>query len=87
MKENWIREYISQIDFKNDDWSIEKIKEDLRGFLGEYPGIDIKYEKDVMLNEVTGKAKEYMNIEGIAILFTDTDDKIKKIQLKTNIRL
>ena len=54
MKEIAIREYISKIDFKNDDWSINKIKEDMRRFLGEEPGLDIIYKKDIMLNEVTG---------------------------------
>ena len=80
MKEIAIREYISKIDFKNDDWSINKIKEDMRRFLGEEPGIDIIYKKDIMLNEVTGKAHEIKNIDKIQIVFTDTDDRFKKLE-------
>ena len=80
MKEIAIREYISKIDFKNDDWSINKIKEDMRRFLGEEPGLDIIYKKCIMLNEVTGKAHEIKNIDKIQIVFTDTDDKFKKLE-------
>lgn len=80
MKEFSIREYISKIDFKNDDWKIPQIQEDLRRFLGEEPAIDVVYKKDVMVNEFSGVAKEIMNVEKIQIVFTDVDDKYKKIE-------
>lgn len=80
MKEKAIRDYISQIDFKNEDWSIYKIKEDMRKFLGEEPGIDIIYKKDVMINEINGEAKEFMGVNKVKIIFTDLDDKIKKLE-------
>jgi hypothetical protein len=80
MKETAIREYISQIDFKNDDWKLSKIKEDMRRFLGEEPGIDIIYKKDVLLNEATMRAEEFVGIEKIQIIFTDTDDRFKKLE-------
>jgi hypothetical protein len=80
LKESAIREYLSTIDFKKDDWSISKIKEDMRRFLGEEPGIDIVYKKDVMVNEFTGEAKEFKDIDKVEIIFTDTDDKFKKLQ-------
>ena len=73
--------YISHIDFKSDDWKLSQIKEDMRRFLGEEPGIDILYKKDVMINEVTGKAQEFKDIDRIQIIFTDTDDRFKKIEL------
>ena len=79
LKEISIREYISKIDFKSDDWKLSQIKEDMRRFLGEEPGIDILYKKDVMINEVTGKAQEFKDIDRIQIIFTDTDDRFKKI--------
>lgn len=41
MKEISIREYISNINFKSDDWSIYTIKDDMRKFLGEEPSIDV----------------------------------------------
>lgn len=80
LKEFSIREYISKIDFKKDDWKLSILKEDMRKFLGEEPAIDIIYKKDVMVNEVSGEAKEFMDINKISIVFTDTDDKFKKIE-------
>ena len=80
LKEMSIRDYISKINFKTDDWKLSKIKEDMRKFLGEEPGIDVIYKKDVMVNEVTGEAKEFKDISKIQIVFTDTDDKFKKIE-------
>ena len=80
MKEMSIRQYISNIDFKRDDWKLTKIKEDMRRFLGEEPGIDIIYKKDVMINEFTGKSKEFLDIDKIQIIFTDIDDRFKKLE-------
>lgn len=80
LKEMSIREYISKIDFKRDDWKLSQIKEDMRRFLGEEPGIDIIYKKDVMVNEVTGKAQEFKDIDKIQIIFTDTDERFKKLE-------
>jgi hypothetical protein len=80
MKEMAIRDYISKIDFKNDDWKLSQIKEDMRRFLGEEPGIDILYKKDVMVNEFTGESKEFKDIDKIFVIYTDTDDRFKKIE-------
>jgi hypothetical protein len=80
MKEIAIRDYISKIDFKNDDWKVSKIEEDMRRFLGEIPGISVTYKKDVMVNEFTGEAKEFKDIDKISIVFTDLDDRFKKIE-------
>ena len=80
MKEMSIRQYISNIDFKRDDWKLTKIKEDMRRFLGEEPGIDIIYKKDVMINEFTGKSKEFLDIDKIQIIFTDIDYRFKKLE-------
>ena len=63
MKEMAIREYVSKIDFKNDDWKLSQIKEDMRKFLGEEPGIEVVYKKDVMVNEVSGESKEFLDID------------------------
>ncbi len=82
MKEIAIREYISRIDFKRDDWKLTQIKEDMRRFLGERPFLDVKWKKDVMLNEVSGEAKEIKALEKISVIFTDTDDKMKKIEIR-----
>jgi hypothetical protein len=84
MKEMAIREYISHIDFKKDDWKLSKIKEDMRRFLGEEPGIDIIYKKDVMINEVTGNAQEIKDIDKVQIIFFDTDERFKKLEFLIN---
>jgi hypothetical protein len=80
MKEESIRNYILSIDFNRDDWKLPQIKEEMRRFLGEEPGIDIIYKKDVIINEILGEAKEFKKIEKIEIVFTDLDDKFKKLQ-------
>lgn len=79
IKENLIREYILNTDWKS-DWKLSHIKEDLRKFLGEEPGIDIIYKKDVMLNEATQLPEEVHELEKVLIVFTDTDDKFKKLE-------
>lgn len=81
LKETAIRNYISQIDFKRDNWSYQRLEEDMKKFLGERPTLDVKYQKDVMINEVSGEAKEFSRLEKISIIYTDTDDKIKKIDV------
>jgi hypothetical protein len=80
LKEMSIRDYISKINFKTDDWKLSQIKEDMRRFLGEEPGIDIIYKKDVMLNEISGEAKEFKDISKVQIVFTDLDNRFKKIE-------
>ena len=80
MKEMAIREYIAGINFKTDDWKLSRIKEDMRRFLGEEPGIEVLYKKDVMLNEFTGEAKEFLDVDKISIVFTDVDDRFKKLE-------
>lgn len=80
MKEMAIKQYISNIDFNSDDWKLSKIKEDMRRFLGEEPGVEIVYKKDVMINEFSGEAKEFVGVEKVHIVFTDTDDKFKKVE-------
>lgn len=79
LKEQSIREYLSKINFKG-DWSYNKIEEDMRSFLGERPTLDAKYKKDVMFNEINSEAKEIRVLESISIIFTDLDNKIKKIE-------
>ena len=82
LKETAIREYISKIDFKRDPWALPQIKQDMRNFLGEEPGIDVIYRKDVMVNETTGEPEEFKDIDKIQIVFYDTDEKFKKLEFK-----
>ena len=80
LKEISIRDYISKINFKSDDWKISQITEDMKRFLGEEPGIDIIYKKDVMINELRGEAEEIKAVQKVSIVFTDLDEKFKKIE-------
>jgi len=81
MKELMIKEYLSKISFKSPNWSIQKITSDMQRFLGEIPAIDVSYIKDVMVNEVSGESKEIKNLAKVSIIFTETDDKIKKLEI------
>lgn len=82
MKADLIRKHIANINFKSEDWSIHQIASDLQKYLGEIPSIDISYRKDVMVTELTGESKEIKKLDKVAIIFTDTDDKIKKLEFK-----
>ena len=79
MKEIAIRDYISTIDFKRDDWKLSEIKQHMRRFLGEEPGVDIVYKKDVMINELKGEAEEIKAVQKVSIVFYDLDEKFKKL--------
>lgn len=81
MKENFVKQYLSSINFKNSDWSVEGIKEHLKKGLGEYPAIDIVYKKDVMINEATGEAEEIHDIEKFSVVFTNENDQFRKIEI------
>ena len=83
LKEQAIRDYIAKINFKQ-DWNYKVIEENMRKFLGERPFLDATYKKDVMLNEVSGEAKEIKTLEKISVIFTDTDNKPKKIDIIIN---
>jgi len=79
MKETAIRQFIGQIDWKT-NWNYQVIEEEMRRFLGERPSLDVRWKKDVMVNEFTGESKEINKIEKISVIFTDLDEKIKKIE-------
>jgi|TARA_B110000259_G_scaffold173391_1_gene206664 hypothetical protein len=81
IKENYIKEYLSNINFKSDDWTVDSIKDDLKKMLGEYPAIDIIYKKDVSVNETTGEAQEIHGIEKFSVIFTNEQEKFRKIEI------
>jgi hypothetical protein len=84
LKEIAIREYLSNIDFNRDDWKLSKMKQDMRVLLGEEPGVDIIYKKDVILNEILGEAQEISKVNKVSVVFTDLDDKFKKLEFIIN---
>ena len=79
MKENLIREYMAGVNFKG-DWSVSKIIEDMKRFLGEEPGIDILWKKDAMLNESTGLCEIVEEIDKVVVVFFSEDDRFKKLE-------
>ena len=81
LKESAIREYLSKIDWKRDNWNYVQVEEDMKRFLGERPTLEISYKKDVMVNEVTGESKEFKKLTNVSVIFTDLDDKIKKVEI------
>jgi len=82
MKADLIRKYVSGINFKGEDWSIHTMAQDMQRFLGEVPSVDVGYRKDVMVAELTGITREVKLVDKISVVFTDTDDKIKKIDFR-----
>lgn len=79
MKENSIQNYIMEVDFDG-DWSVDMIKYNIQQMTGEVPGIKVNYQKDVLINEIKGEATEYKKLNSIEIIFTDLDDKIKRVE-------
>lgn len=84
MKEKIIREYLAKIDFKRDNWSYRVIQEDVKRLIGETPAIDVIYKKDVLINEGSGIAMEIKNINSVIVIFTETNDKIQKLEIKVD---
>jgi hypothetical protein len=81
LKETAIREYISKINWKKDNWDYKTIEEQMRKFLGERPSLEVKYQKDVMVNEISGESKEFNKLVKVSVVFTDTDEHIKRISI------
>lgn len=80
MKEQIITEYIKNIDFISQNFSVEEIKADLRETVGEVPAIQIDYNKDRMVVEDknTGEKSEVVetNVKSITIAFSDGEQEI-----------
>jgi hypothetical protein len=81
LKEIAIRDYLSKINWRTDNWSYTRIEEDMKKFLGERPSLDVQYKKDVMVNEVSGESKEIEKLVKVSVIFTDTDDRLKKFEI------
>jgi hypothetical protein len=74
--ERYIRDYISEIDFANENFSITQIKNDLRKILDNEPAIHIKRVKYSVLNEATNRivSKEQISTVTISYIDGETDD-------------
>ena len=79
MKENAVREFLSEVDW-NKNWSYHVLEAEMQKFLGERPSLDIKYQKDVMINENTQETVEFQKLVSVGVIFTDDKNQIKKIE-------
>lgn len=66
MYKNSIKEYLSTINF-NGEWSLSKIKQDLKSMLGYEPAVQVKWKKTNMMLE--GKEKNIEAVEKITISY------------------
>jgi len=82
MKEQIISDFIlKKIDFsKEENMSIKKIKEGIKLLIGEEPAVKFNWEKDAMINEVSGEVKEIKKIKSINIIFTADNNEFKSIE-------
>lgn len=85
MKERIIRDFIANYDFTNENWSVNDIKKGLQKLLGEIPAVMVNYEKDIMVNEISGKTKEIKKIDTVTLVFTNDNDETKRIDFKLDI--
>lgn len=71
MKENSVKNYIDSIDFNREEWTYEKLLEELRSICGEAPGVDIEWGKDAMILEGENEAKEIQYVSQVSVVFSD----------------
>jgi hypothetical protein len=75
MKENMITEYIKNIDFRSQQFSIQDIKSDIKSIIHEFPAVEVSYTKDRQITEDknTGEKKTIIeeNVKSITIAFSD----------------
>lgn len=80
MKEQMITEYVKNIDFLTQNFSVKQIKEDLKTILMETPAINIEYNKENMIVEdkTTGEKTTVResNVKSITIAFSDGEQEI-----------
>jgi hypothetical protein len=81
MKEQMIQNYIKLVDFSG-DFSVAKIKNDLKKILKETPALEVKYVKNKLLTEdKKGNKIEKIDekVKSVVIAFTDGFDSNNRI--------
>lgn len=73
-KEQTIREYVMRINWK-DNFSVKQIKEDLKRTIKEVPGVELKWNKEEVINEVNGKSSIKESVKSITIAYSDGENK------------
>ena len=75
-KEFLVNQYMERLDMK--DFSVKKVKEDLKRILHEEPAIELEYKVEENVNETLKEIVRTEKISHINIYFTETDDNTKK---------
>lgn len=74
IKDQTIREYLSNVDFR-DDFSLKKIKQDLHRLLGEMPAIKLEYAKEKLFSERLGEQPRIVEtVKSIVVTFSDGEE-------------
>jgi hypothetical protein len=76
MKEQMIQNYVLKIDFSG-DFSVSRIKNDLKGILHETPAVEVRYKKDKLVTEDLKGNKVVTvdeKVKSIVIAFSDGVD-------------
>lgn len=75
MKEKMITDYIKNVDFISQNFSIDVMKKDLKMILQETPAIQVEYNKDRLMvedkNTGVKKLEVNTNVKSITIAFSD----------------
>jgi hypothetical protein len=82
MKETLLHDYFGKINLRDPGLNLNRIEEDLVKLLGERPSVNPTWVKDVMLSEDRKNAREIKRLDSISVVFTDLDEKIKKIEFR-----
>jgi hypothetical protein len=82
MKETLLHDYFGKINLRDRGLNLNRIEEDLVKLLGERPSVNPTWVKDVMLSEDRKNAREIKRLDSISVVFTDLDEKIKKIEFR-----
>ena len=81
MMETNISDYVSKVDFKNPDFSVNEFKAELSKILGMKPGVKLKWKTTEKVNELlkASGAKNYKEVsdkvEQVNITFIDDEQK------------
>lgn len=76
-----IQEYISKVDFRNPDFSLNELKKELGQIVGIIPAVQLKWNKQEKVNELLKQAgaknhtETIEKVEGLSISFVDADNK------------
>lgn len=76
-KEFLVSQYMQNLDMK--DFSIKKIKEDLKRVLHEEPAVEVEYKMVERLTEDFKEKVKEEHVKCINLYFTEVDDNTKKV--------